>query len=241
METSAYRPALYGLAILPVVTDFIERGAMPSEPRGWLTELVAGIVTLILVHRVVGYMYMLDHQARTDPLTGLLNRRAFSQVLARECARSERTSTDLTLIVLDVDRFKLINDLDGHAVGDAVLKAIGAALNRSMRKAVDRACRLGGDEFALLLPHTTAAQARLLLARVELFCRAGDARFADGRIALSAGIVERQPDELPESLLLRADQAMYRRKAQRKLSVGDAEVATGYFERFTETLESAPL
>jgi len=103
--------------------------------------------------------------ARTDFLTGLLNRRAFTEALAQEVLRASRYSLPFTLVYLDVDNFKAVNDRCGHAAGDELLKAIATVLQQTLRSS-DPASRLGGDEFACFLPQTHQAQASHLLSRL---------------------------------------------------------------------------
>jgi diguanylate cyclase (GGDEF)-like protein len=212
MNASECRSTLYGLAVLPSLTILATRGTLPKSAGFWCADAVALVLAWMLARRVLRSLRTLHHQAHSDALTGLLNRRAFTQDLARECARSDRTSAPLTLVYLDVDRFKRVNDQEGHDAGDAVLRRTASMISACLRRAIDKSGRIGGDEFALLLPSTTAAEAAALLARIERRCRQQEARFADGRIGLSAGIAERRPHETPEQLLLRADQAMYARK-----------------------------
>ena len=97
----------------------------------------------------------LDRASRTDPLTGCLNRRGFQERFAAELSRARREGTGLTLVLVDLDRFKAVNDKDGHAAGDALLCWVAGRLRRELR-AEDMVARLGGDEFALLLVGTEA-------------------------------------------------------------------------------------
>ena len=101
------------------------------------------------LHRVV------ERQAVTDALTGLANRRQFYEVLGREYERSQRFGTPLSLILLDIDDFKQINDSRGHLAGDAVLHGVATTLAELIRE-IDMAARYGGEEFAILLPQTGA-------------------------------------------------------------------------------------
>jgi diguanylate cyclase (GGDEF)-like protein len=102
--------------------------------------------------------------AQTDPLTGLYNRRGFRRMAEREIERSKRTGSSLTLVHLDLDGFKELNDRRGHAEGDEVLVAVGRSLKAS--RAMDVASRLGGDEFGLLLPDTTYRAAESAVGRI---------------------------------------------------------------------------
>src|SRR6478736_6364925 len=158
---------LYALAVLPMATDFIETGSWPGSPRAWITEIVLAVVISALVHRVCTVLHELARQARVDELTGLWNRRAFSQMLMDEVARAHRTGCALTLIYLDLDGFKRINDELGHDAGDAALRRAATVILGAVRANVDRCFRIGGDEFALLLPASSAADASCVLQRIR--------------------------------------------------------------------------
>jgi diguanylate cyclase (GGDEF)-like protein len=108
----------------------------------------------------------LQLNAVTDPLTGLYNRRVFSETFDRELNRARRYGLPLGLVILDLHRFKEVNDKHGHPRGDDVLRAAAATLKKALRTS-DFAFRIGGDEFALLLPQTDAEQALALSRRVE--------------------------------------------------------------------------
>jgi diguanylate cyclase (GGDEF)-like protein/PAS domain S-box-containing protein len=96
----------------------------------------------------------LREQAIRDPLTGLFNRRFLEETLDREVARAARSKSTLSIVMLDLDKFKLLNDTFGHAAGDAVLREVGHLLRENLR-AADVACRFGGDEFIVVMPDTT--------------------------------------------------------------------------------------
>jgi diguanylate cyclase (GGDEF)-like protein len=154
------------------------------------------------------------YDARHDPLTGLLNRRSFHEHLGAASARSRRHGECFSLVLLDLDRFKALNDRHGHAHGDAVLRSVGAELRRSLRGG-DIACRLGGDEFALLLPGTASEQVPALIERLAE--RMADA--ASGGVGFSAGTAQCPTDgDDPEALLGVADERLYRAK----IAVGTA-------------------
>jgi diguanylate cyclase (GGDEF)-like protein len=134
----------------------------PIGVSRWLSTVGLAIgytvVVRMLSERVERLVAALRLAAATDPLTGLLNRRAFGERIGRELARTRRTGEPLALLVADVDGFKAVNDGGGHAAGDAALVAIASALREELR-AVDSLARIGGDEFAVLLPATDAAGA----------------------------------------------------------------------------------
>lgn len=207
---------LYALVPVPIVTDWIENGALPTSPRGWITEVVGGIVIGTLVTMVRRNQRALETLARTDALTGLSNRRAFETAIEAECARARRSGAALSIVYLDIDRFKRINDRFGHAVGDQVLRQVAHAIRATVRSHIDGGFRLGGDEFALLLPASTKAQAHGVVDRIRDYCASHDSRWAVGALDVSAGIVEFQLDEAPSELIRRSDAAMYQQKLARR-------------------------
>jgi diguanylate cyclase (GGDEF)-like protein len=155
----------------------------------------------------------------TDPLTGCLNRRGFDQALAREVARSARAGSDLALLALDLDHFKMINDTYGHIAGDEVLRAAGALLIQAGR-AGDVVARTGGEEFAVLLPDTSAAGAFQFASRLCEIVRAhtfpAPAPGADPiRVTTSIGVVAGAPQldgDFAALFSARADIALYAAK-----------------------------
>jgi diguanylate cyclase (GGDEF)-like protein len=108
----------------------------------------------------------LEQRATTDALTGVANRRTFSEVLARDIARTRRSNEPISVVLLDVDHFKKVNDEHGHVVGDAVLRRVGKLLSTAVR-AGDLVARYGGEEFILLLPQTTSALAAFAAERLR--------------------------------------------------------------------------
>ena len=152
----------------------------------------------------------------TDPLSGCLNRRGLARVLGREVARAARARTELSLIALDVDNFKRVNDCFGHLAGDAIVREIGAVLRETAR-AGDVVARLGGDEFALLLPDTGAAGAFQLATRIREVVARRSFEGVTGRIPItvSIGVVSDEVIDanMAEALYARADEALYAAKA----------------------------
>ncbi|MGA2611739.1 MAG: GGDEF domain-containing protein, partial [Terriglobia bacterium] len=107
----------------------------------------------------------LRHNAATDPLTGLKNRRMFEEYLGGEINRSSRYGTSFALLLLDLRRFKIANDTYGHATGDEILRSVARASVETIRGS-DISCRIGGDEFAILLPQAERSSAETLAERI---------------------------------------------------------------------------
>lgn len=126
-----------------------------------------------------------------DELTGLFNRRFFSESLKREVSRAERYETPLTLCMLDLDHFKSVNDVHGHPAGDQVLSTMGRLLGESIRES-DIACRYGGEEFAVILPSTTTINAKSMMDRFGKHLSEQVFEFSTGaiKITVSIGLAE---------------------------------------------------
>ncbi|MBI4423701.1 MAG: diguanylate cyclase [Elusimicrobia bacterium] len=147
----------------------------------------------------------------TDSLTGLFNQRYFRERAEAELQRARRQAEALSVILLDLDRFKEINDRWGHLEGDRILRRTAEVLQRSIRKEVDSPFRYGGDEFILVLPGLGARRAQLVARRI-----ADAAAALHAPISLSTGTASLRPGDTVESLVQRADQRMYRSKRQKK-------------------------
>lgn len=155
----------------------------------------------------------LQRLASTDSLTGISNRRYFLQRAQVELLRSERYGLRLALLMLDIDRFKNVNDTFGHGMGDAVLKAVVGACNQSLRQ-VDILGRLGGEEFAALLPQTDQAGALAIAERMRRAVAAVEIPAKEGtiRVTISLGLAELRRGEDLDALMRRADAALYQAK-----------------------------
>jgi diguanylate cyclase (GGDEF)-like protein len=167
--------------------------------------------------------------ADIDALTGLHNRRYFHETLGREVSRARRYRRPLSLVVLDLDDFKSVNDRIGHLAGDDVLAEIGERM-RSVVRTADIACRIGGEEFAVLLPESSLTDAEQLydrLANAVAASPVGDA----GDLSLSGGITHLRPDDSPTTFFERADDALYGAKAAGKAR---AYVANGPAEETSQ-------
>lgn len=155
----------------------------------------------------------LERASLTDPLTGLYNRRHLNRTLQAEIDRSKRQQTALSVILLDIDHFKAVNDTYGHACGDSVLRELA---NRSLQtlRGMDSACRLGGEEFLMLLPDTTPEQAQLVAERLRQATesRPIDTTVGPISVTISIGVAGLIPGESGLQLLERADEALYEAK-----------------------------
>jgi diguanylate cyclase (GGDEF)-like protein len=155
---------------------------------------------------------VLAHLSSTDPLTGVMNRRTMEQHLDVHMDEYRRYDEVFSLVILDIDRFKLINDTHGHDVGDDVLVGIAGLLRDSIRTS-DKVARYGGEEFVLILPHTRAPRAREVAERIRRLM--AEIRFsgADVTVTSSFGVTEVSPnDQDVRGLVRKADAALYEAK-----------------------------
>jgi diguanylate cyclase (GGDEF)-like protein len=155
--------------------------------------------------------------AREDELTGLPNRRAFDEALAAELARARRADSTSSVALVDIDRFKELNDRFGHLEGDRGLQQVAAAIDGAMR-AGDRGFRWGGDEFAVIMPDTSYDGARLALTRIASGV-SGSCTSPDGRaVTVAWGVAEAPPGVDPHELLGQADLALMARKREKLIA-----------------------
>lgn len=158
----------------------------------------------------------MEKLAMTDALTGISNRRHFTEIAGVEVCRARRYRTAISLIALDIDRFKAVNDAFGHAVGDEVLRAIAAAVAAQLRCS-DMIARIGGEEFAVMLPQTDLHAAARMAQRLRIaVARQTLPACPDGTtVTISLGVAEWLPTEpLIDATLARADRALYQAKAE---------------------------
>jgi diguanylate cyclase (GGDEF)-like protein len=186
-------------------------------------NLVSAVVYMVialtfhatLIGLVVGRILIdLRYRSRHDGLTGLLNRRAMEETLPGQMQRSRRTGEPFTVLMLDLDHFKTINDRHGHAAGDRALKHTAAALKAELRE-VDAVGRFGGEEFLVLMPGATVETALPVAERLRtaLLTNALGVEGATLLLSASIGVAQwREPAEEPSRLLMRADAALYRAK-----------------------------
>jgi diguanylate cyclase (GGDEF)-like protein/PAS domain S-box-containing protein len=179
---------------------WVESRARATGDGRWIVAITRD------VQREQEVLESLEHRALTDAVTGLPNRRALEDALARELARARRGSAPLAVVFFDVDRFKAVNDTGGHEEGDRLLRAVGACLEHA-RRGYDVAGRWGGDEFLVVLPGTAAADAYCVAARIR-----GAVAVREPRITLSMGVAAAAPGVEGPDLMGRADAALYRVK-----------------------------
>ena len=162
------------------------------------------------IARRVALQEELEHQATTDMLTGLPNRRAFLARFSAELARVQRSGDALSLAMLDLDHFKQVNDRYGHAAGDAVLRSVGQLCTHSFR-GEDMAARVGGEEFLVLLPGCRLEQAAAVMERFVSTLAETDIDFGTQtlRVTATAGVVQQQASASLDALLASADAALY--------------------------------
>lgn len=153
-------------------------------------------------------------EARTDPLTGLPNRRALDDELQRRTSEWRRKQTPFSMSLVDVDHFKRCNDQYGHAAGDEALRRVARVLRGTLRE-MDFAARFGGEEFAIVHPATTLDEAQAAAERVRKAVHEQAFEIGGQRIALtvSAGAAQAAVNEEPSALLSRADEALYAAKS----------------------------
>ena len=151
-----------------------------------------------------------------DPLTGLYNRRYGEECLQKEIARVEKTGYELAVLVLDLDYFKQINDRFGHAAGDVVLREFSRHLKRAIR-ACDVPVRIGGDEFIVVLPECPRDNVHIILSRLRPFEVIVDRRRIT--VSYSRGSAQYQVGDTPQTIIQRADRALYGEKASRTTTV----------------------
>lgn len=210
-----------------VIPDIVESGLLIEHPCylpwKWFASSAGFLLVMVVMHALRKRLEIEGRLARRDSLTGLLNRRAFSEQLAELLKRVEGSGRPLSLAYLDVDDFKSINDDLGHHVGDRVLEVAGEVLAGSCRSG-DIVARIGGDEFALLLPESERLDAEGLIARLqESLTRAFEAERLTA--TFSIGVVTfLTPPHTSDAAMMMADKVMYRVKGRGKNAV-DFQVA----------------
>src|SRR6202158_4280143 len=222
---------LLAFAVIALALPAVRQGA-DTIFKIKMVEAVSGLIALVIIFNIYtisqqilikrlrrqlaekqGHSDLLRNLAMVDPLTGLYNRRFAEQRLAAEVARSERKGHPLTVLTLDLNSFKQINDTYGHPAGDQVLQEFASRLNKVIRGS-DLAVRLGGDEFLVVLPECTLDQLKLVLKRLNSFEL--DWQGQKIPVTFSAGWKDYEMGDRPEEMLASADQALYTSKRATK-------------------------
>lgn len=210
---------VFGIASI-AMREAVAWDQMPAEtPLWWRVGNAAAYVAVVAV-AMAGLQTLRSSQAQLaklvtqDVLTNVLNARAFAERLGQELERNRRYPRPLSLIYMDLDNFKIINDTHGHQTGDAVLRLVADAMRSSVRTA-DVVGRLGGDEFAVLMPETDAPLADAAAKRLVASLR--NVFKGTPNVTASIGVVScAATDASTDDLLRRADQAMYDAKKMGK-------------------------
>lgn len=225
MKAFAEKYSLVSLLAVPIQTKEAVLGALVSlatEPRvltseDALTAAALADFTAIALENA-GLFAELQRSAITDSLTGSYNTRFFHEVLGRETSRADRYTTPLSLLMIDIDTFKLVNDTFGHVVGNKVLTQIAKILERTVRN-TDFVFRCGGDEFGVVLPGTNLEGAlhvsEKILQRVESADILSSLGYS-GTVTVSIGLSEYHRGSHFETLVAEADQALYASKRSSK-------------------------
>jgi diguanylate cyclase (GGDEF)-like protein/PAS domain S-box-containing protein len=199
--------------INPARTTWFEIEIKPIQRKD--SKLIGRLITLHDITERKRLMAIVEQMAITDPVTGLYNRRFFDERARDELERTQRYHHSLAVLMLDLDDFKMINDLHGHGAGDDALVTISKALRESVRK-IDTLARFGGDEFILLLPETSEEEAVRMAERIRTCV--GESTVSTGSdeqtVTVSIGLATLDPDQSVtiEEITLRADQALYAAK-----------------------------
>jgi diguanylate cyclase (GGDEF)-like protein len=210
-----------------LLTELMGMGYGPTFRRSLMIAVTAPTLVSAPIGGYIVYLLREVEVARrqaqalawNDELTRLMNRRRFTEIGTRELALAQRGGRRLVAVLLDVDDFKRVNDVHGHAGGDRLLRALGRALPAELRS-TDLVSRWGGEEFALLMPETGAADAAVRLDALRQAVErlpSGDGE--DGLpcpCTVSIGLTEAMPGDSFDTLVDRADKAMYQAKAAGK-------------------------
>jgi diguanylate cyclase (GGDEF)-like protein len=214
-----------------VLTIYLKRFDLPA-PGASQVRLPIRDLFQVLTYREK-YEQLREEAAR-DALTGVHNRGFLDALLPAQVAIVRRTGMPLTLLMVDLDRFKQVNDAHGHAEGDRVLRVVAATLAESTR-ASDFVCRYGGEEFVLLLPNTSAEEglvfAERILAAVPESCREATVAGLARDLTVSIGLATAPPEETPEGLLESADKRLYRAKLSRNTVVAGESLPAEHAEK----------
>jgi diguanylate cyclase (GGDEF)-like protein len=198
-------------AYVPAAVESHQKNAayLRVAEAGLLALVALMLLTLVLARPLLRAFRWTEEQAseaRIDSLTGLANRRAVEEILAAEISRAQRFAHELAVVLLDLDRFKEINDSFGHPAGDVMLRAVSRLLT-SLARQGDTVARWGGEEFVVVLPETDPVGAQRFAERLRRTIEAHSV--GDMQTSTSCGVASMLPEDTVEDLLGAADQALY--------------------------------
>jgi diguanylate cyclase len=201
--------ALTGFEVRPY-TSMVQ--IIGSLPLLILYPMIVGLTTYRLARRLREQNQLLSEESRTDGLSGLLNRRYWEDAVAGAFRRLPGGGRPVSLLMLDIDHFKSINDEHGHPVGDEVIRSVAAILRASLRDG-DVPGRYGGEEFGVLLPDTPAAGATVIAERIRRRIEGAALTRSGLRATVSVGIAELGPQDVDYTVgISHADRALYAAK-----------------------------
>jgi diguanylate cyclase (GGDEF)-like protein len=181
-----------------------------------LVSVGISLLVLLIAHFTLGgYQRRLEHMATRDKLTGAASRQVFDEIFLDASKASERKGTPLSLIAMDIDNFKEINDTHGHQRGDEVIRTVAEVIGRQVRDS-DTLCRWGGEEFLLLLESCDLERAMTIAESLRKAVKEHNFRFGntENQLTVSLGVAEHRLGESQDALLARCDQALYRSKRE---------------------------
>lgn len=228
------RGVLWGLAVLLIclVSDIVHELGLANVPN-FLPVLGFIVFFLMATHAINSHLAKEESSARTDPLTGMLNRRGFLELSRLVVSIAERSARSFSIIMIDLDHFKRVNDKFGHAMGDRVLQEIASILLRGVRDQ-DILARWGGEEVIILLPDTGVNGANALGEKIRTSVEELETWHDETRICvtLSLGISQYHRGEPLTDTIQRADNALYRAKSSGRnrveyLAFMDITIGTG--------------
>lgn len=212
IASTAYRAELKADMIVALLMYLIAIGFLVRPISARVVEAIRlELVNSALNRQLQESLEALSHQANTDALTGKMNRRALNNALAELIVKGERRKTVFSLLMMDIDFFKAINDNHGHDVGDKALQHVANRISSQLREG-DLCARYGGEEFVVLLPNTATDEAMQVAERIRAEVESSPLNLPKQPITLSIGVATYQPCMDAEKLLKAADKEVYRAK-----------------------------
>lgn len=201
-----------GVLMMIVLPAAWEEFGMKVAPRAAVTFVTVNLFSAVFVRVISDQQVRLEKLVVTDTLTGLLNRASLQETLEQAICQNSRTGVPMTIVALDLDRFKLINDTLGHSAGDIVLRGVGRLLSKRARK-TDRVFRLGGEEFLVFLYGADASKGQMVAEELR-DAIASIALLPNRPVTASVGVATLQPDENWSDWMRRSDENLYRAKSK---------------------------